>query len=293
MECQLPEPMEQRKQPAMATHTNDTQGLGELLRCAREGRGLTLEQISNETKIPRRHLQALEQDNKSAIPVEFYRRAAIRAYARAVRLDQNIVLAELERAPQPPVPREHTFERVRSQKPTLFGKRLLIAAAVLLAAAVGRLLVEREAVHDGGTRGSIAESRNMTPAPDTVKPVPDTAFIVTSPLPLSDRSPAAAIQTAEVPATAASNDDQALTTGDGETRAAESVTELIVSTQPEGARVTVNGIAWGTAPVTVRYLPAGQKRIRVTKDGYATEERLVRLVDGHPTTVDIQLQSAP
>jgi hypothetical protein len=31
----------------------------------------------------------------------------------------------------------------------------------------------------------------------------------------------------------------------------------------------------------------------VTKDGYATEERVVRLVDGQATMVDIQLHGTP
>lgn len=50
---------------------------------------------------------------------------------------------------------------------------------------------------------------------------------------------------------------------------------LVVITAPEGARVTINGMAYGTSPVTVRYLPPGAKRIRVTKDGYTGEERVV------------------
>jgi hypothetical protein len=89
---------------------------------------------------------------------------------------------------------------------------------------------------------------------------------VASPLPLSDISAAVAMETAGVRPSAATDGDPALTPAEGEARvAAESVTELIVSTQPEGARVTVNGIGWGTAPVTIRYRPGGHKRIRVTR----------------------------
>src|SRR5262245_49635435 len=70
--------------------------LGELLRHAREDRGLTLDTIANETKIPRRHLEALEHDDLAAAPGRFYQRAEIRAYARAVGVDQNHALARLE-----------------------------------------------------------------------------------------------------------------------------------------------------------------------------------------------------
>src|SRR5688572_31629980 len=76
---------------------DDTRGLGELLRHARERRGLTLEQISNETKIPRRHLEAIERDNLAAVPGGFYCRAQIRTFARVVDLDQGVALARLER----------------------------------------------------------------------------------------------------------------------------------------------------------------------------------------------------
>ena len=50
---------------------------------------------------------------------------------------------------------------------------------------------------------------------------------------------------------------------------------LVIITEPEGARVTINGVGWGTTPITIRHLPSGAKRIRVTKSGYQSEERVV------------------
>jgi PEGA domain len=50
---------------------------------------------------------------------------------------------------------------------------------------------------------------------------------------------------------------------------------LVVVTQPEGARVTINGVAYGTTPARIRFLPGGAKRIRVTKDGFDAEERFI------------------
>jgi hypothetical protein len=216
----------------------------------------------------------------------------------------NIVLPEVEPAPSPPA-REPVVERVRAQKPSLFGKRALIAIGVLLVAVgFGRVMVERKPAYATDTQVRSARSRDsVKPAPEmasgTAISQPTQGVPVASPLPPLGTSPAAAIETTGVDASGASNGDLALTAGEGEASegetgaSAQSVTELIVSVQPEGARVTVNGIGWGTAPVTIRYLPAGPKRIRVTKDGYATEERVVRLVEGHPTMIDIQLNSAP
>ena len=50
---------------------------------------------------------------------------------------------------------------------------------------------------------------------------------------------------------------------------------LVVITQPEGARVTINGVGWGMTPLTVAHLPPGMKRVRITKPGYRSEERVV------------------
>jgi PEGA domain len=50
---------------------------------------------------------------------------------------------------------------------------------------------------------------------------------------------------------------------------------LVVITQPEGARVTINGVGWGVTPLTIGHLPPGAKRVRITKPGYGSEERLV------------------
>ena len=53
--------------------------------------------------------------------------------------------------------------------------------------------------------------------------------------------------------------------------------EIVVTSEPSGARVTINGTGWGVTPVTVRHLTFGAKTVRVTKDGYATAQRAVVL----------------
>jgi transcriptional regulator with XRE-family HTH domain len=60
---------------------------GALLRIAREGRGLTLQGISETTRIPIAALQALEQNDIARLPGRFYSRSFVRAYAREVGLD--------------------------------------------------------------------------------------------------------------------------------------------------------------------------------------------------------------
>ena len=71
------------------------------------------------------------------------------------------------------------------------------------------------------------------------------------------------------------------------------MTELIITTEPSGARVTVNGIGWGSSPVAIKHLPPGDKRIRVSKDGYGAAERVLALDEGRRQAVDIPLTTAP
>jgi cytoskeletal protein RodZ len=283
-----------------STHENDSAKLGELLRRAREGRGLTLEQVSNETKIPRRHLEALEHGNLAAVPDGFYRRAEIRAYARVVNLDQNLAVAELDRALNSPC---ESAPETR-QEPTPSSKRVLIVISVVVATAVfGRAMGGREPALDGDAQVRSAAGSPQHSVP-SVRETPPDAVVGTSrftqldqvapPSASSEPALAVAMEPTRARASAASNGDLAVTTEQAETRAStDSVTELVVTTQPEGARVTVNGIGWGIAPATIRYLPAGDKRIRVSKEGYATEERVVRVAEGNRRMLDIRLRSAP
>ncbi len=66
--------------------------LSEKLKRERELRGISLKQISEETRIGVRFLQALEDDRLDVIPGEFYRRSYLRAYARYLGLDEDRAL---------------------------------------------------------------------------------------------------------------------------------------------------------------------------------------------------------
>ena len=67
------------------------------MREAREARGLSLEQLAAETRIPQRHLQTIEAGEFSALPARTYAIGFSRTYARAVGLDDADV-AERVRA---------------------------------------------------------------------------------------------------------------------------------------------------------------------------------------------------
>lgn len=61
--------------------------LGQALRDAREKKGLTLDELQEETKIQKRYLQAIEEGDFDKLPGEFYRRAFIKSYAETLGFD--------------------------------------------------------------------------------------------------------------------------------------------------------------------------------------------------------------
>jgi len=62
--------------------------VGELLRAAREEKGLSLEDIAAQTRIPQRHLESLERADWDALPAPTYTTGFAKAYATAVGLDR-------------------------------------------------------------------------------------------------------------------------------------------------------------------------------------------------------------
>jgi hypothetical protein len=68
-------------------------GIGARLRAAREVKGLTLEQVAAQTRIPQRHLQTIEAGDYSQLPGRTYAVGFVRTYAKTVGLDQNEAVA--------------------------------------------------------------------------------------------------------------------------------------------------------------------------------------------------------
>jgi len=71
--------------------------LGEQLRRAREARGVTLREISEQTRITMRHLEAIESDDYKHMPGGIFNKSFIKAYARHVRFDESRALELYER----------------------------------------------------------------------------------------------------------------------------------------------------------------------------------------------------
>jgi len=70
--------------------------VGEMLLTAREERGLTLEAVSQESKIPVTTLQHLETDNFEAIPAKVYATGFLRTYGQILGLDPAQLINKYE-----------------------------------------------------------------------------------------------------------------------------------------------------------------------------------------------------
>ena len=63
--------------------------VGERLRAAREAKGLNLEDIAAQTRIPQRHLESIETADWEALPAPTYTTGFAKSYATAVGLDRT------------------------------------------------------------------------------------------------------------------------------------------------------------------------------------------------------------
>ncbi len=78
-------------------HTKMAIGIGEKLRLERETRGIALRDISENTRISMRYLEAIESDDYRRLPGGIFNRSFIRAYAKFVGYDEQQAIEEYSR----------------------------------------------------------------------------------------------------------------------------------------------------------------------------------------------------
>ncbi len=73
------------------------ESIGEKLRLARETRGIALRDISEQTRISMRYLEAIEVDDYRRLPGGIFNRSFIRAYAKFIGYDEDQAIDEYAR----------------------------------------------------------------------------------------------------------------------------------------------------------------------------------------------------
>ena len=144
---------------------------GERLRVARESRGLSLAEVAARTRVPQRHLEALEAGDYSALPSPTYAMGFSKAYARAVDADEvaigQAIRAELDRlGPRRPeyVPYETADPaRVPSRGIAIAGVGIALAVLILVGLWYGTNLFQPRNRTPGASEAVVAQTIAPTP----------------------------------------------------------------------------------------------------------------------------------
>lgn len=148
---------------------------GERLRAAREALGLDLTEIAARTRIPQRHLEAIEEGTYTGLPSITYASGFAKAYARAVDADEvaiaRDVRAELGQIERPAITPEYPVQEPSRAAPG--GVVWLgVIVAVLLVAGIG-IWYGTNWFRGGASQGDgIAQQIEPTPAPTAAAPAP-------------------------------------------------------------------------------------------------------------------------
>ena len=115
---------------------------GDRLRREREMRGITLEEITESTKVSRRHLEALEGEHFDQLPGGVFNKGFVRAYARFLGINEDQAVADYSAASNEVPEPEGKFPLEIHQKPDrdLNPRRSPLPLAFAIAALVGVLV---------------------------------------------------------------------------------------------------------------------------------------------------------
>jgi cytoskeleton protein RodZ len=144
--------------------------LGEQLRRARESRGVTLREVSEQTRITMRHLEAIEADDIKALPGGIFNKSFVKSFARHVGFPEARALELYERvarerglhtdevatSPQ----RERVYMGESSRSPLMtYGLSVLIVGLLALVVYAGLHYYRRTEAEQAG-----APAQTPTPA---------------------------------------------------------------------------------------------------------------------------------
>jgi transcriptional regulator with XRE-family HTH domain len=149
--------------------------IGQELKKEREARGLSLKGIADSTRIALIYLEAVETDRLDIFPGEFFVKAVLRDYAKAVGLDEDRLVERYRRAgllsaggPESTRGPESHPRITKRQKLSLAG----LAAIVLVIVTFAAYFLTKP-----GKQASLPETRKAIPqvpaaTPSVTKPVP-------------------------------------------------------------------------------------------------------------------------
>lgn len=154
---------------------------GDRLRREREMRGITLDEITESTKISRRHLEALETEHFDQLPGGVFNKGFVRAYARFLGINEDQAVADYSAAANEQPEPEDKFPLEIHEEPNreLNPRRSKLPLAFAIAAVVGVLVGyffwlklkphSPEATRPNETQ-ALSTPGTASPDPSTIKP---------------------------------------------------------------------------------------------------------------------------
>lgn len=189
-------PEDDRPSQPSAPSTDDGPSVGRALQQARIAAGLTVDEVSQSTRVRGPIVHAIEADDFSRCGGDVYARGHIRTLARAVGLDPEPLLARYgaeHGGPAAPTPATPLFEaeRIRSEPRRPNWTAAMVAAIVAVIAFVGYTVVSGG--DDDGSKQQAAEGATPATSKPATKPSPSKKPVDPKPDP-SDSAIAAAPQ---------------------------------------------------------------------------------------------------
>jgi cytoskeleton protein RodZ len=177
-----PEPLDEESPPA------ELPTVGERLRAAREEKGVSLEEVAAQTRIPLRHLASIETADWDSLPAPTYTVGFAKSYASAVGLDRVEVGDQLREemggqrfASTSADVFEPADPRRTMPKSVVFGAIAAVIVLIVLFSWLNKRALEPSSADtNAATVTSVAASPSTppppTPAPTAVQPVVLTAI---------------------------------------------------------------------------------------------------------------------
>ena len=151
------------------------QNVGEKLKTERERRGLSVEDIALRTRIPMRHLEAIEKSEYQKLPGSTYAIGFTRTYARAMEMDDAKIGADLrlELTQSGIGGYQATTPNYEPTDPSSVPSRILAwTAAAVGVAIIGAFLIWRGYFMNGDLPSADAPTEVVADAAQTAAPTP-------------------------------------------------------------------------------------------------------------------------
>jgi cytoskeleton protein RodZ len=238
---------------------------GDKLREAREAQGMTLADIASRTRVPMRHLEAIENGDYSGLPSPTYAIGFAKSYARVVGLDERVIAAEVRNNPHLPLAPATDYEAYQPGDP----KRLPSPGLAMVAGAIGVLVLIAVIIWYGTSLFRGSEAPVATPPENTIAAAPEP-----TPTPVSGGQ-VTLIATGSVwlkihDATGKTLIEKTMTPGERYDVPADANGPMIDVGRADQIQVTVNGSAvapLGTGKVAIKDVPISAAALQARGSG--------------------------